>query len=41
MKINKNVVIGVVTLIVLAGIALLVANGPALWEALLRMHGMR
>lgn len=41
MKINKNVVIGVVVVAVLALITLAVVNGPALWETVLRMHGMR
>ncbi len=41
MKINRNIVTGVVVVVVLGLAALLVANGPALWEMMLRMHGMR
>ncbi len=43
-KINKNVIIGAVVVVMVglvALLALLVANGPALWEMVLRMHGMR
>ena len=41
MKINRKVVIGAVVVIVLELVGLVVVNAPALWEMILRMHGMR
>jgi hypothetical protein len=41
MKIDKRVVWGVVGIVVLGLVALAAVNGPALWEMMLRMHGLR
>jgi hypothetical protein len=41
MKINRNVVIGVVVVVVIGLIALAAINGPVLWAQILRLHGMR
>ena len=42
MKINRKAVAWIVVAVVVIGvIALAAANGPLLWETLLRMHGMR
>lgn len=41
MKVDKRMVWGVVGVAALTVVALAAINGPALWELLLRMHGMR
>jgi hypothetical protein len=41
MKVNRNAVIGIVVVVALGAVTLLVVNAPALWEMILRMHGMR